>query len=112
MRFLRRDFNSDFWSAALGREQVRYEGYEKYVGLEGPPAEVKMLLQDVDHPSRVHIDIETDDQEAEIERLAGLGAKEIARIRDWCVMEAPSGHRFCVVNPQRPDFEENAIAWE
>jgi hypothetical protein len=27
------------------------------------------------------------------------------------VMEAPSGHRFCVVNPQRGDFAENAKTW-
>jgi len=32
--------------------------------------------------------------------------------QDWWVMRAPSGHRFCVVHPQRSDFEENANRWE
>jgi hypothetical protein len=27
------------------------------------------------------------------------------------VMEAPTGQRFCVVRPQRDDFEETANQW-
>ena len=34
-------------------------------------------VQTVDHPSRVHLDIETDDIEAEVRRLEGLGAKTV-----------------------------------
>ena len=60
-----------------------------------------MLLQKVPHASRVHLDIETDDIEAEAARLVALGAKRIEKIKTWWVMEAPSGHRFCVVRPQR-----------
>ncbi len=70
-----------------------------------------MLVQAVDHPSRVHLDIETDDIEAEVERLEALGARRIAHVKGWWVMEAPTGHRFCVVRPQRPDFEERANDW-
>jgi len=66
-----------------------------------------VILQKVEHASRVHLDIETDDIEAEVERLQALGAIEIARIQGWVVLEAPSGHRFCVVKPQRPDFTVN-----
>ena len=29
----------------------------------------------------------------------------------WIVMEAPTGHRFCVIGPQRPGFEEGANRW-
>ena len=54
-------------------------------------------VQQVDHPSRVHLDIESDDVEAEVRRLGGLGAKPISRFKDWVMMEAPTGHRFCVV---------------
>ena len=69
-------------------------------------------MQRVDHPSRVHLDIETDDIAAEVARLEGLGATTIARLERWTVMEAPSGQRFCVVNPQRPDFAEGANSWD
>jgi hypothetical protein len=54
----------------------------------------------VDHPGRVHLDIETDDIEAEVKRLEALGAKRVEFIKRWWVMEAPTGQRFCVVRPQ------------
>lgn len=105
---------ADFWSAVFGFGiQRRYEpGDENYILLEAPLTEPKMLLQKVDHPSRVHIDIETNDIEREVERLEGLGAKRLMKVRDWWVMEAPSGHRFCVVKPQRDDFEKLANVWD
>jgi hypothetical protein len=59
----------------------------------------------------VHLDIETDDIEAEVRRLEKLGAQEVERIRDWVVMEAPTGHRFCVVPPQRSQFAAEANRW-
>jgi hypothetical protein len=73
---------------------------------------VKVLLQSVTHPSRVHVDIETDDIDAEVARLERLGARRVAQIKGWWVMEAPTGQRFCVVRPQRPDFESGANVWE
>jgi hypothetical protein len=72
---------------------------------------VKIELQRVDHESRVHLDIETDNFAAEIARLEKLGATRVQDFPRWVVLEAPSGHRFCVVNPQRPDFNENAKEW-
>ena len=105
---------AEFWSAVLGcKIRRRYEpGHENYILLETPVTQPKMLLQKVDHSSRVHIDIETNDIEAEVERLEGLGAKKVTKVREWWVMEAPSGHRFCVVRPQRTDFEEAANVWD
>ena len=70
-----------------------------------------MILQKVDHPSRVHFDIETDNIEAEVKRLLSLGAEIVERMEKWVIMEAPSKHRFCVIAPIRPDFEENANEW-
>jgi catechol 2,3-dioxygenase-like lactoylglutathione lyase family enzyme len=100
-----------FWSGALGYEPVYFDEEPDYVGLGVPGDEVTVILQRVDHDSRVHLDIETDDQEAEVKRLEALGAKRVADIKRWVVMEAPSGHRFCVVNPQRRDFASNANRW-
>jgi predicted enzyme related to lactoylglutathione lyase len=102
-----------FWSAALGRtaEALSNPDDANYRNLQGPPEEVTVLVQAVNHPSRVHIDIETDDIEAEVLRLEALGAKRVAQVKRWWVMEAPTGQRFCVVRPQRPDFAEHANEW-
>lgn len=108
------DADAEFWSRALGRNARRSGKPEdvNYVELTGSPEEIHVEVQKVDHPSRVHIDIETDDIEAEVTRLEELGAKRIGIVRTWCVMEAPSGHRFCVVQPQRSTFQDEANTWE
>jgi hypothetical protein len=59
----------------------------------------------------VHLDIETDDIEAEAVRLEKLGAKKVKRFPRWWIMEAPTGQRFCIVHPQRADFAETANTW-
>ena len=63
------------------------------------------------HPSRVHLDIETDDIEAEVRRLEKLGAKRVRAVRTWWVMEAPTGQRFCVVRADSNCFAQLATAW-
>ena len=104
--------DTDFWSGALGLP-LRYgpEGEPPYAGLQTPDDQPHVLLQQVEHESRVHLDIETDDIEAEVKRLEALGAKRIGNVRSWCVMQAPSGQRFCVVRPQRADFPAGATQW-
>lgn len=102
-----------FWAAAIGRvAESGTDSAEPYRLLEGPQGEMKILVQAVQHESRVHLDIETNDIEAEATRLEGLGAKRVEKVKSWWVMEAPTGQRFCVVRPQRPDFEENANVWQ
>ncbi|TWO66031.1 VOC family protein [Caenimonas sedimenti] len=103
-----------FWAAALGRgiKAPETPGLEHYRNLQGPPGEVTMLVQAVQHPSRVHLDIETDDVDAEVQRLEALGARRVSQVKTWWVMEAPTGQRFCVVRPQRPDFEAHATVWK
>jgi predicted enzyme related to lactoylglutathione lyase len=103
-----------FWSAALGRPaRVLTDADDtNYRSLEGPPDEVAILVQAVEHPSRAHLDIETDDIEAEVRRLEALGATRVAQVKRWWVMQAPTGQRFCVVRPQRPDFDARANAWD
>jgi hypothetical protein len=79
--------------------------------LETPPGEPIVEIQRVDHESRVHRDIETDDIPAEVARLAKLGATVVNQLERWVVMQAPTGQRFCVVRVQRPDFPTNANYW-
>ncbi|HEX5488085.1 MAG TPA: VOC family protein [Rhodanobacteraceae bacterium] len=92
-----------FWSHALGRPIREHAdaGDSRYIGLATHDDEPVIEVQKVDHDSRVHLDIESDDIEAEVRRLEALGARRIEAIRTWVVMEAPSGQRFCVIRPQR-----------
>jgi predicted enzyme related to lactoylglutathione lyase len=107
------DAAANFWAAAIGRvAESDADPSEPYRLLEGPPGDMKILVQAVRHESRVHLDIETDDIEAEARRLEELGAKRVSKVETWWVMEAPTGQRFCVVRPQRADFEENANVWQ
>ena len=100
---------AQFWSAALGRPISEREG--KYVNLADRPGQPITLVQKVDHSSRVHLDIESDDVEREVDRLVALGAKRIEKIHTWWVLEAPTGQRFCVVRPQRGALGEDANIW-
>ncbi|MEO1198072.1 MAG: VOC family protein [Pseudomonadota bacterium] len=100
-----------FWAAALGCEG-RVDDDGKYAVLKTDQGDPRVLLQAVTHDSRVHLDVETDDQEAEAQRLETLGAKRVGRHPRWIIMEAPSGHRFCLVGPQRPDFDTGATSWD
>lgn len=105
--------DTDFWSGALGLPVKKTpHGTPAYADLRSDPGQPIVLLQQVEHESRVHLDIESDDIEAEVKRLEALGAKKIGEVKSWCVMESPSGHRFCIVPPQRADFPKGATRWE
>lgn len=99
---------------ALGRPvDLKHSGSRgNYRMLETPPDEPIVQIQRVEHESRVHIDIETDDIPAEVARLEKLGAKVVDRLERWVVMQAPTGQRFCVVRVQRPGFPKNANRWD
>jgi predicted enzyme related to lactoylglutathione lyase len=103
-----------FWSRALGMQTEPLPGQEgeKYVRLLDPSDALHIEVQRVDHPSRVHLDIETDDIDAEVARLEALGARSVGRVGTWCVMEAPTGQRFCVVRKSSAEFEQSANRWD
>jgi len=103
-----------FWSAALGLKAIRdpRSDNSKYRRLETQPGELEIEVQKVDHPSHVHLDIETDDVEAEVARLKHLGARRITGVHSWVVMEAPTGQRFCVVKQFSKKFEQSANTWD
>src|SRR5215204_1809575 len=103
-----------FWAGALGRPiDPDHPGTRgDYVMLESRPDEISVQIQRVDHESRIHLDIETDDIPAEVARLEKLGATVHKRLERWVVMQAPSGQRFCVVRVQRDGFPKGAIEWE
>ena len=99
-----------FWCGALGLERGRSDG--RYVTLRTSPGDPHVEVQRVSHESRVHLDIEADDITAEVRRLESLGARKVGTVNDWCVMEAPTGQRFCVVPAESAGFEEKANEWD
>ena len=101
-----------FWSAALGLAAQPPGANPGYRVLKTAADEVHVEVQQVSHASRVHLDIESDDIEAEVRRLERLGALRVGMVQGWCVMQAPTGQRFCVVKPQRADFAARANRWE
>ena len=105
---------ASFWSGALGMKQRALPGAEgeKYVQLMDPGKRLHVEVQSVSHPSRVHLDIESDDIEAEVRRLEALGAKRVQQVQTWWVMEAPTGQRFCVVRVQSESFDQQAQQWD
>lgn len=103
---------TEFWSNAFGwKAQPADPSEPNYRMFETPADQPKVLVQAVTHPSRVHLDIETDDIDAEVGRLERLGARRVAFVKRWWVMEAPTGQRFCVVRPQRDDLATHGNDW-
>ena len=106
---------AQFWGGALGMAVQSLPGEEgqTYIRLIDPNALLHVEVQTVTHPSRVHLDIETDNIEAEVARLEKLGARRVQKVKTWWVMEAPTGHRFCVVSAHgSPDFASRATRWD
>lgn len=99
------DAATRFWSDALGLPigEITPEEAATYAKLDDAPGDLHIEVQKVTHDSRVHLDIETDDIEAEVARLEALGAKRVNYVYTWCVMEAPTGQRFCVVLMKHPE---------
>ena len=105
---------AQFWSAALGYElkPKSEETSPLYRCMLTDELGLHVEVQKVEHDSRVHLDIETDDVEAEAQRLEALGAKRIRKVHTWIVMEAPTGQRFCLVRPQNKQFADTANVWK
>ena len=103
------DAHADFWSRALGLGIVDpNEGDDgRYAVLDGSPLGLHIEVQRVEHPPRVHLDIESDDIDAEADRLERLGARRIGFVKRWWVMEAPTGHRFCIVRMRERETPAN-----
>jgi hypothetical protein len=59
---------------------------------------IQLLFQELeedDGPVRAHLDLGTDDLDAEVRRLRALGAADVGRGRGWHVLIDPSGLAFC-----------------
>jgi len=104
-----------FWRAALGYVN-RLEPAEDWVVLDPPDKEhggspgasiaLSVSGYPQHYPPRIHLDLDADDQAAEVERLLSIGAREVdwhdyPDDADWIVLEDTEGNRFCVVDRSR-----------
>ena len=99
----------DFWAAALLTEARQVPRYPEFTALLDPASPYVVGLQDIGtDAARFHVDIETDDVPAEVERLVRLGAEEVSRGRTWVVLRDPAGLLLCVVPAESDDFAERS----
>ena len=101
---------ADFWGNALGmpvRDLPPGEG-EIYKRLEDHQHGLHIEVQTVSHPSRVHLDIETDDIEAEVRRLEKLGAKRVKWFTAGGSWRPPRGSDFALCRQVRRSSTANS----
>lgn len=99
----------DFWAAALDGTPHTDETYPEFHALDRAASTALVGVQDIGMSTpRVHVDIESDDVDAEVARLVGLGATEVARHGTWVVLRDPAGLLFCVVRVESPDFAQRS----
>jgi hypothetical protein len=89
----------EFWRALLGDRwaagrQSEFAG--KWHDDAGSPIQLLFQrLDETDGPVRAHLDLGTDDLEADVRRLRHLGATDVGPGRGWHVFLDPTGHPFC-----------------
>jgi catechol 2,3-dioxygenase-like lactoylglutathione lyase family enzyme len=99
------DAGRRFWEVALAAGVRRGTTNPEYHVLEHPAALGPVLVQNLkEGSSRIHLDIEADDTDAEVARLVAAGARVVEKIDDWVVLRDPGGLLFCVVPAQ---FDED-----
>ncbi len=101
---------ANFWSKLLGywvefdsEEEVAIEAHD-----EAGPAVLFVKVPDTKRgKNRVHLDLNPDDQRAEVERALTLGAREVDIGQDadpdatWKVLADPEGNEFCILTPRK-----------
>jgi hypothetical protein len=100
-----------FWSAALGVPATPVPGEEQFTSLPGALPSLTLAVQAVDADARYHVDLETDDVDAETARLLALGAVEVDRWLECRILRAPGGHLLCVIPRHSDDFADHATTW-
>lgn len=97
-----------FWTSALGYERRESTWDPEFQMLVDPhgrhlPVSLQLAHSGPVEPVRIHLDLYTDDQAAQVERLVELGAVEAENWpypenADFVILRDPDGNEFCVVN--------------
>ena len=94
-----------FWSEALAATPRVVGDAGEFTSLDDPAALPHVALQDVGTAAaRFHLDLESDDVEAEVARLLRLGATEVSRSDGLVVVADPAGLLICVLPPESEEF--------
>ncbi|MFJ4651137.1 VOC family protein [Nocardia sp. NPDC088792] len=115
------DSATEFGCAALAATEgaVNPESRHVYRRLRIPHCDVRILLQATPDikgtKERMHLDIETDNVEAEVRRLEALGAirwdHQQERGYDFWVLRDPWANEFCVLQTEFPDLLTERPTW-
>jgi predicted enzyme related to lactoylglutathione lyase len=115
------DEGVSFWSAALNavEEPLPDVSSHIYRQLRLPDSEIRILLQKTNDKKtskeRMHLDLETDDVEAEVKRLEALGATrwdhQQERGFEFWVLRDPWSNEFCVLQPNFPELLARQEPW-
>ncbi|SRR6266550_1923286 len=99
-----------FWSAALDYDP-REDDSDDFKLLRprdggGPNVSLDRVRSTLQVPPRIHLDLYTEDQAGEVQRLLGLGATEVHWDKrpadaDYVILADPEGNRFCVIDASR-----------
>ncbi len=106
----------DFWSAATGNpvEPDMADPAWHSLGSLGDGVALEVQRTGEGTPPRWHVDVETDDIDAEVARLEALGATRHRFVEggDFWQLLDPAGLVFCVVGIQTgEEFERHAVSW-
>jgi predicted enzyme related to lactoylglutathione lyase len=108
------DAGQAFWSAATGHAVSPDPSDQNWSSLGSFAGGFHLEVQrtGTGTPPRWHVDVETDDVDAEVARLEALGARRIADMGGFWQMKDPAGMIFDVVGVQTgEDFERHATTW-
>lgn len=85
-----------FWAAVTGWRPSERRGEDgQFVTLLPPSGSAYVKVQAVDGPVGIHLDLDTTDRPASIERARRLGATTAWTYQDVEVMRSPGGFTFC-----------------
>lgn len=104
------ELQKEFWTQAL--DYMPREGADDDFALlrprdgVGPNLALDRVRSTLQVPPRIHLDLYTEDQPGEVERLKNLGASEVHWDKrpadaDYVILEDPEGNRFCVIDTTR-----------
>ena len=86
----------DFWSAVTGWRPSDRRGEDgQFLTLLPPAGAAYVKVQAVDGPAGIHLDLDSADRPANIERARSLGATTAWTYHDVEVMRSPGGFVFC-----------------
>jgi hypothetical protein len=100
-----------FWASATGRSPHADEPYHSF-GTFGGDIVIEAQRVGKSTAPRVHLDVATDDIDAEVQRLEKLGATKLQQCDGYWQMRDPGGLVFCVISPHTDDFAETAVSWD